>query len=94
MNPDGSNATRITPGDDDFRDNNVDPAWSPDGRKIAFSAFSARSDEAHISIMNADVSNKINITKVNYSPFLALAPAWSPDGTRIAFSHTTARSTP
>jgi dipeptidyl aminopeptidase/acylaminoacyl peptidase len=76
MNADGSVAARLT-------NNTVadrEPAWSPDGRRIAFS--SSRDGNSEIYIMNADGSGPTNLTNhVNYD----VDPAWSPDGRRIAF---------
>jgi Tol biopolymer transport system component len=77
MQPDGSELTRLTtdsPGSGAFT-----PAWSPDGKKIAFIA------DEDIWVMNADGSSKINLTRTPASGGED-APAWSPDGTRIAFS--------
>jgi len=74
MSADGSRVTNITrdPTQDDVR-----PAWSPDGRKIAYSTFN------DIYITNADGSG----TPVNFtnSHVLEDFPAWSPDGQQIAF---------
>jgi Tol biopolymer transport system component len=57
------------------------PAWSPDGKWIAFSRDGSGSDP--IWMMRADGSHKRRLT----SPRLAdYDPAWSPDGTRIAFT--------
>lgn len=52
------------------------PAWSPDGRRIAF----VRDGEVHVAA--ADGSGDRRLTP---GSLLASAPAWSPDGTRIAF---------
>jgi Tol biopolymer transport system component len=78
MNPDGSNQTRLTnnhPADD------VQPAWSPDGKKIAFT--SNRDGNFEIYVMNADGSNQVRLT--NDPAFEDSLPAWAPDQTKIAF---------
>jgi Tol biopolymer transport system component/serine/threonine protein kinase len=77
MNADGSNLQQLTTNEAD----DVLPAWSPDGERIAFE--STRDGIANeIYVMNADGSNLQRLTtneKGDYSP------AWSPDGERIAF---------
>ncbi len=80
MNPDGSDLIRLT---FDPRDDS-NPAWSPDGSKIAFVRFNGRWPNAggEIYAMNADGSNQTRLTTSRDDNF----PAWSPDGTKIAFS--------
>lgn len=59
---------------------NYSPAWSPDGKQLAF--ISTRSGYDELFIMDVDSG----ITKAyapRYVPYSS--PAWSPDGTRIAF---------
>ena len=75
MTSDGSNQTRLT--DDKIDD--ITPAWSNDGKKIAWS----RAGE--IWIMNADGSGK---TQVTFNAFGDFRPSWSPDGSRLAFRST------
>jgi Tol biopolymer transport system component len=58
-----------------------DPAWSPEGTRIAFSARADSSDPWSIWVMDADGGNPRRIT----SGVDAFRPAWSPDGTTIAF---------
>ena len=58
----------------------VFPAWSPDGKKIAFA--SKRDGNWKIYVMNGDGTQQAKLTK---SPNIDHFPAWSPDGTRIAF---------
>jgi len=60
--------------------NDLAPAWSPDGSRIAFETM--RDGNSEIYVMNADGSNQMNIT---HHPADDHAAAWSPDGTRIAF---------
>jgi hypothetical protein len=78
MNPDGSVVTNLT------NSNSVgelQPAWSPDGTKIAF--YSDSSGNLDVFTMNADGSGQTNVTNNLASDE---APAWSPDGTKIAFN--------
>lgn len=77
---------------EDYSD--TDPAWSPDGKYIAFS--SNRDGDYDIYIMEADGSNLFNAT-ADPSPLLTSIlymikksgdrwPSWSPDGSKIVFS--------
>ena len=59
------------------------PAWSPDGRRIAFG--SGRDGNREIYVMNADGSG---VTRLTYNDAIDSGPAWSPDGRRIAFAST------
>jgi Tol biopolymer transport system component/serine/threonine protein kinase len=62
-----------------------DPAFSPDGTKIAF--VSRRSGGPEIWICQGDGSNAIQLTSFGAIPLLS-HPQWSPDGTRIVFQAT------
>lgn len=73
----GGAAKRITDLFDDVRQ----PAWSPDGRWIAFFAF--RDGGYHLWAIAPDGGNQHKLTD---GPFDDREPAWSHDGTRIAFS--------
>jgi TolB protein len=77
--------------------NNADdysPAWSPDGRRIAF--MSERTGRPEIFVMDADGSNVIQVshsTEVGFSrtgalPSLHLVLGWSPDSKHlVALAH-------
>jgi Tol biopolymer transport system component len=56
------------------------PAWSPDGRRIAY--YSERAGAADLFVMNADGTGVEQLTK---TPADEGGPAWSPDGRQIAF---------
>ena len=70
MNADGSFRLRLAR-------NGRTPAWSPDGRTIAF--FSG----SKIYLMNADGSEHRPLT--NLQPGRMPNLAWSPDGRKLAF---------
>jgi len=77
MLADGSNKVALTA--NDFDDSF--PAWSPDGRRIAF--VSDRDGNWELYVMNADGSNQTRLTS---TPADESYPTWSADGQRIAFA--------
>lgn len=86
INPDGTGRNNLT---DTTRANEIAPAWSADGTKIAFASdqddaspyYYERDHE--IYTMNADGSDKKRLT---LTPKLKEGePSWSPDGNRIAY---------
>jgi TolB protein len=65
------------------------PAWSPDGKRIAFDEFG---DQARQQIFVMD-ANGYNVRQLTDSPNWSCGhPAWSPDGKQIAFSCRSASS--
>jgi TolB protein len=65
-----------------------DPAWSPDGRRIAFTSHAVTdnptdSKTAEIYLINADGSG--TQTRLTNNNEEERAPSWSSDGTRIVF---------
>jgi Tol biopolymer transport system component/imidazolonepropionase-like amidohydrolase len=74
---DGGRATRIL---GDGYDAHL-PAWSPDGRRLAFQAY--RDSTWNIWAINADGTG---LRRLTWGPFDDREPHWSPDGTRLAFS--------
>jgi len=60
------------------------PAWSPDGKRLAFKTTSGSPTDC-IAIVNADGTNRKSFP--NGVPSCT-APSWSPDGTELAFTST------
>jgi TolB protein len=88
IDPDGSNKTRLTY---DEEASNGAPAWSPDGKRIAFEtkrfppSFPIIGRRA-VEVMNSDGSARRQIAPGESDTFdEAASPAWSPDGLYIAF---------
>jgi Tol biopolymer transport system component len=59
------------------------PAWSPDGRQLAF--VSLRNGRPEIFVVDFEGSNVRRVVSMAVGG--ATDPQWSPDGTRIAFVH-------
>jgi TolB protein len=60
-----------------------DPAWSPDGRRIAFASTRSQSNNVDIYVMDADGSNVIRLTD---HPANDQDPDWAADGQSIFFT--------
>jgi len=71
INADGSGLRRLTDG--------MDPAWSPDGTKVAFARWR---DPRGIYVIDEDGGNETLL----FGWSQAKAPAWSPDGSHIVFT--------
>ncbi len=61
------------------------PAWSPDGRWIAFSASPAASDSAATPDLCLVSPNAGSMRRLTHDAFLESSPCWSPDGRSLAF---------
>lgn len=89
MSADGGKQERLTEAEGDpsspqglfFQ---IEPAWSPDGSRIAFA--SKRGGSFDVYVMNADGSGTRRLTS---APGDEGHPTWSPDGERIVFSRGT-----
>jgi Tol biopolymer transport system component len=77
MNADGSGLRNLT-----GKTGGGMPAWSPDGRAIAFSTTPAGLSIPNLYVMNADGSGLRRLTQ---DPIHAGGASWSPDGERLAF---------
>ncbi len=77
MNADGSNVVRRTSGG-----YNVDPAWSPDGRTIAFTTL----EQGSAGIAVIDAAGAQGPMVLLDRPGYDAQPSWSPDGQRITFT--------
>jgi Tol biopolymer transport system component len=79
MNADGTGQTNLT---NDSINDDLNPAWAPDGRRIAFASHNAaeRPTPANTSIRLVPVEGGEVTTLATQSSH----PVWSPDGSRLA----------
>jgi Tol biopolymer transport system component len=77
MNADGSSQTRLTSAPFDHSD----PAWSHNGRKIAFTGGGNKNEQIYVA--NADGSSAKQLTRDRFDNW---GPSWSPDDSKIVFT--------
>ncbi len=83
----GKKLTQVTSGDFD----DMHPAWSPDGKLLAFSSNRSTPDadrnyDSNIWVVAADNTDKgAHLTQVTTNPGSDDSPTWSPDGKWIAY---------
>lgn len=78
MNADGTNITQLTnvPGAD------FDPAWSPDGRRIAFASMRDGNKQIYTLDVASLAVTRLTTTETGIE---TSQPSWSPDGKMIAY---------
>ena len=89
-NADGTGLLRLTTsvqlgadGQGPLFSSDTDPAWSPDGSKIAFASTRDGLADSELYIMNPDGSDQLRLTSDGLDDRM---PAWSPDSQRIALT--------
>jgi RNA polymerase sigma factor (sigma-70 family) len=85
INADGTQA-RVLTSSEGFC---LDPAWSPDGKKILFRQGTEGAYESNLVVMDADGRNPKLLTRGGAD----FNPAWSPDGSMILFNTNYAQGT-
>jgi Tol biopolymer transport system component len=60
----------------------TEPAWSPDGSRIAFTIYRECPHTYAIAVVNADGTGRQELMNV----WRPSGPSWSPDGSRLVFS--------
>lgn len=68
----------------------IDPAWSPDGTRIAYSGDATDEGHQNIYVMNADGTGNVLLTpgaRTSNRGYAGSYPTWSPDGSRIAWDN-------
>jgi TolB protein len=86
MRSDGSERRRLTGGNVPLTSGGVSstqPAWSPDGSRLAFAQGGSDEGEAAIAVLDVASGTTRKLTSGKAADGY---PAWSPDGTRVAFA--------
>ncbi len=83
MRPDGSGVRELTGKSASAPFPQWDPAWSPDGRRIAFRGYYGLGDGQYdLYVVDASGCNLVRLTH----GLNGTNPSWSPNGSQIAFS--------
>ena len=89
MDPDGGQVRQITHPPKGWRDNV--PAWSPDGRRIAFERFKTDESTSRILVINPDTGDKRTVVPCTGERCVyAIDPSFAPGGQSIAYARTVA----
>jgi len=82
IDSDGTNPLRLTTDEQGAKN----PAWAPDGSKIAFQNFAPPDFFTDVYVMDADGSNSFQVTdsSAGGSGSSDGNPSWSPNGTQLA----------
>ncbi|MEI7036525.1 Tol-Pal system beta propeller repeat protein TolB [Fulvimonas yonginensis] len=64
------------------RESLLSPAWSPDGRKIAYVSFESGNSQVYVQ----DITTGARQLVASHKRGINGAPAWSPDGSKLAVS--------
>ncbi|MEM5776151.1 MAG: hypothetical protein AAGU05_14205, partial [Anaerolineaceae bacterium] len=79
--PQGMSSITLAQNDSENLSYNGSPAWSPDGKLLAF--VSGQAGNLDIWVMESDGSNSQNLTEDDPGP--NFSPLWAPDGQLIAY---------
>lgn len=79
-NSDGSNARPLT----DESHAAFNPAWSPDGRRVAYTISDPTTHAIQVAVIDVDGGNQHQLTHFAAEEGSPQWPAWSPDGKRLA----------
>ncbi len=82
VDPETGNTKNVTRTE---REEELSPAWSPDGKQIAFTCKTAGT-AFEVYVCDADGSNRKRISAVPEHPSGATAPTWSADGKKVAYA--------
>lgn len=80
MRSDGSTVPERLPASSDAPD--FSPAWSPDGRRIAFVSWRDGNQDIYVFDFNTGETRNLTNTPTRHEDY----PAWSPDGDILAYS--------
>ena len=83
MRPDGSGVVRLT--DPPGKTTDSQPAWSPDGLRLAFVRAFERSGRSQVHVLDGTGERVLS----GGPKLIVQSPAWSPDGRQVAFARAT-----
>jgi Tol biopolymer transport system component len=87
MRSDGTGLRRIT------SRGGYSPAWSPDGKWLAFASNRSRPRHANASEIYVMRANGTALRRVTRNGFVDFGPAWAPDGKRLVLQSSNASGT-